>query len=162
MKNISRLFLIFAILATALCFQTSFAQASSNTPESVAKDFASAYLMLDKSMADYLSEEAQANDYDLDVIECFLSAKAEKAAKQGYSLNFYKMKPLLMKTTVLSEDESSATVSLQAEIIRSINPLYRIVGYVFGLLHTEEVQYEISLLMEEGLWKIAPDVLDSL
>ena len=159
MKKTSRLFFMFAVLVMGLCFNVSFAQAGANTPESVVKDFANAYFMLDESMADYLSEEALVNDLDLDAVECFLLSRAEEAQKAGYSLNFYKMKTLLMKTTVLSEDESSATVELEAVLIRSINPLYRIVGYVFGMLETQDVQAEFNLLKEDGAWKIGQEAL---
>jgi hypothetical protein len=160
MKQNSRLFFMFAILFMGLCFHVSFAQAGANTPESVVKNFANAYLMLDASMADYMSEDALVNEDDFNMVELFLLSKSEDARNTGYSLDFYKMKPLLMKTQVLAKDESSATVSLQAEIIRSINPLYRIVGYLFCLLDTQEVQYEISLVNEDGLWKVGPGALD--
>ena len=160
MKQTSRVFFLIAVLVTGLCFHVSSAQASANTPESVAKNFANAYFMLDESMADYLSEDALVNEDDFNMVELFLLTKSEEARKMGYSLDFCKMKPLLMKTQVLSEDEESATVSVQAEIIRSINPLYRIVGYLFCLLKPQEVQYEITLVMEEGLWKVGPEAFD--
>jgi hypothetical protein len=157
MKKTSRLFFMFAVLVMGLCFHASFAQAGANTPESVAKNFAKAYFMMDPSMADYLSEDALFNEDSFNTVELFLLNRAEEAGKTGYSLDFYKMKTLLMKTKILSEDETSATVELQAVIIRSINPLYRIVGYLFGLLETQEVRSEIRLVKEDETWKIEPD-----
>ncbi len=70
------------------------------------------------------------------------------------------MKPILMKTTVLSMDDSSAQIQINATNIRSINPLYRIVGYIFCLLEEHEVQDTLTLVKEEGVWKIGQGAFD--
>ncbi len=70
------------------------------------------------------------------------------------------MKPILMKTKVLTMDDSSAQIQIDTINIRSINPLFRIVGYIFCLLEEHEVQDTISLVKEEGIWKIGPGAFD--
>jgi hypothetical protein len=59
----------------------------------------------------------------------------------------------------MSEDDSAATIALTAVLIRSINPLYRMVGYVFGLLEEHEVQTTVTVVKENGIWKVGPGAL---
>jgi hypothetical protein len=82
------------------------------------------------------------------------------AYNRGYQTSYLQMKPILIKTTVLSMDDASAQIQINATTIRSINPLYRIVGYIFCILEEHEVQDTISLVKEDGAWKIGPGAFD--
>ena len=156
MKKSPRLISLLATLLIGLCLHASYALAEGNSPTQVVKDFAKAYYMLEPSMADYLSQDALINKNEVDMVELYLRLQEADAHSRGYKTSYLQMKPILMKTTVLSMDDSSAQIQIEATTIRSINPLYRIMGFIFGLLEEHEVQDTIAVVNEDGVWKIGP------
>ncbi len=152
--------LILAVLVIGSGFFGSNTWAEGMSPESVAKRFTKAYFMLDNTMADYLSEEAKADEDERDAVEIYLRIKDQEAGNRGYKMSYLRMLPLLVKTRVLNVDEASAKIKVDAVMIRSINPLYRAVGYMFCLLKEHEIEAVIDLVKEEGEWKIAPGAFD--
>jgi hypothetical protein len=160
MKNRSRMISLLTALFIGLCIHVPSALAEEkNTPESAVKAFAGAYFMLDEKMSDHLSQDALVNEHGVNMVELYFRVKKQEAASRGYELDYLKMKPILMKTRVMSEDDSAATIALTAVLIRSINPLYRMVGYVFGLLEEHEVQTTVTVVKENGIWKVGPGAL---
>ncbi len=160
MKKSPKLILLVAALLIGLCFSASAAFAEGDVPTQVVKDFTKAYYMLDPVMADFLSKDARINKNDVDMVELYLRLQATDAYNRGYKTSYLQMKPILMKTTVLSMDDSSAQIQINATNIRSINPLYRIVGFVFGMLEKHEVQDTLTLVKKDGVWKIGPGAFD--
>jgi hypothetical protein len=116
--------------------------------------------MLDPAMANFLSEDALINENDVDMVDLYLRLQEQDAFNRGYKTSYLQMKPILMKTTVLSMDDSTAQIQINTTAIRSINPLYRIVGYIFCILEEHEFQDTIALVKEDGAWKIAPGAFD--
>ena len=159
MNTYPRLISLTAALVSALCIFASSAWAEGNTPESAVKGFAKAYFMLDESMADFLSEEALVNENDVNMVELYLRLKEDEARNRGYKMSYLKMQPLLMKTEVVESDDSQATVTLRTTAIRSINPLYRAVGYIFSLIREHDFETTYTLVKEEGAWKVGPGAL---
>lgn len=158
MKKRSVLISLLAVLLIGLCIHVSSALAEEgDSPESVVKAFAGAYFMLDETMAAYLSEKALLNENGVNRVDMYFRIKKQEAASRGYALSYLKMQPILMKTHVMSEDENTAVIEFKAVMIRSINPLYRIVGYVFGLVEEHEYQTTVTVVRENGLWKVGPD-----
>ncbi len=160
MKKSPRLISLVAALLIGLSLHASSAWAEGSTPAQVVKNFTKAYYMLEPSMADFLSEDALINENDVDMVELYLRLQDRDAYNRGYQTSYLQMKPILMKTTVLSMDDTSAQIQINATTIRSINPLYRIVGYVFCILEEHETQDTISLIKEDGAWKIGPGAFD--
>ena len=156
MKKSRRLISIVAALAIGLCIHASSAWAEGGSPAKVVKDFAKAYFMLDASMAAYLSKDARVNEDEVDLVDFYLETKAFEAYNQGYKMSYLKKRPTVMKIKVLNMDDSSAKIQYNAIALRSINPLYGIVGVVFGLLEEHEVQDIITVVKEDGEWKIGP------
>jgi len=156
MKKSPKLTSLIAALLIGLIFHASSAWAEGSAPAQVVKDFTKAYYMLEPSMVDFLSKDARINENDVDMVELYLRLQDNDAYNRGYKTSYLQMKPILMKTKILNMDDSSAQIQIDATTIRSINPLFRIVGYVFGLLEEHEVQDTISLVKEEGIWKIGP------
>lgn len=156
MKKRSRLISLVATLLIGLVLHASSAWAEGSAPAQVVKDFTKAYYMLEPSMADFLSEDALTNENDVNMVELYLRLQDNDAYSRGYKTSYLQMKPILMKTKVLSMDDVSAQIQINATTIRSINPLYRIVGYVFCILEEHEVQDTITLVKEDGAWKIGP------
>jgi hypothetical protein len=158
-KNVKHCTLGLGILVF-LSVLVSPAWAQGSSPEKVVKDFAAAYFMLDPSMTSYLSESARMNDEEIDQTALYLEQMKVEAESRGYRLSYLQMLPLNMKTKVAAVDDSSATVEFSATTLRSINPVYRMVGFVFGLLDEYEVRDVISLVKEDGEWKIGPGAFD--
>ncbi|HKK00306.1 MAG TPA: hypothetical protein VJ959_15405 [Desulfotignum sp.] len=155
MKNRFRLISLLAALLTGLCIHTSSVLAEDgSSPESVVKAFAGEYFMLDETMSVYMSEKALYNENDVNRVDMYLRVKKQEAASRGLALSYLKMRPILMKTHVLSKDEDTAVIGFKAVMVRSINPLYRIVGYVFGLIEEHEFQTTVTVVRENGLWKV--------
>ncbi len=140
------------LMLFAFCAASAWASEGAS-PASVAKKFAKAYYMLDESMADYLSEDA------VDMVDLYLDRKEYAARNQGYKLSYFQMRPLNMKAKALEQDENTAKVEITATNIRSINPLFRIVGFVFCLLDQHDVKETITLVQEDGEWKVGPGAL---
>ncbi|HKL00705.1 MAG TPA: hypothetical protein VJ943_10635 [Desulfotignum sp.] len=157
MKNRSRLLPLLIALLMGLCIHASSALAEEgHTPESVVKAFAGAYFMLDETMVDYMSRDALFNENDVNRVDLYFRVKAQEAASRGLDIDYLKMRPILMKTQVVSEEEDTAVIAFRAVMIRSINPLYRIVGYVFGLIEEHEFETTVTAVKEEGTWKVGP------
>jgi hypothetical protein len=161
MKIRSRLIAAAAVLLAAVFIHASSALAEeTSTPEGAVKAFAQQYFMLDSAMADYLTRDALFNEHDVNLVDLYFYKKEQEARDRGYDIDYLKMRPILMKTQVVSEDDSAATIALTAVLIRSINPLYRMVGYVFGLLEEHEVRTTVTVVKENGIWKVGPGALD--
>ena len=143
-----------------LCIHTPHALAESGSPVKVVKDFARAYFMLDNSMAEYLSKDARTNENEVDMVDHYLEIRFVEACNLGYKIGYLQMLPINMKTKVLNMDDSSANIQFSATTIRSINPLFRIIGFVYGLLEEYEVQDVITVVKEDGKWKIGPGAFD--
>ncbi len=152
---------IVVILFIFLCIHISSpAWAETEPPTKVVKDFAKAYFMLDSSMAAYLSKDARMNKNKMDMVDFYLDIKAADAQHQGYKTNYLQQLPVVMKTRILDMDDSSAKIEFNAITLRSINPLFRIIGFVFGLIDENEVRDIINVVKEDGEWKIGPGAFD--
>lgn len=160
MKKSRRLISIAAALVLGLCIHASSAWAEGGAPEKVIKDFTRAYFMLNPSMAAYLSEDAKTDENEADTVERYLDTKAAEARDRGYQLSYLQMRPVVMRTHVLNMDDASAEVQVEVVTLRSINPVFRIVGFVFGLLDEYEIQDTITVVKQDGEWKIGPGAFE--
>ena len=61
---------------------------------------------------------------------------------------------------MLKSDDTTAEILVNATTIRAINPLYRAVGFIFGMIDEHETQDVITLVKEDGEWKIGPGAFD--
>jgi hypothetical protein len=157
MKIRPRLMSLLIVLLLALCVSTPSALAEkADSPEGVVKAFAHEYFMLNEKMAGYLSQEALVNENDVNRVDLLFHVKKQEAAERGLGLDYLKMRPILMKTRVVAEDEDTAVIDFSAVMIRSINPLYRIVGYIFGLMKEHDFQTTVTVVKEDGTWKVGP------
>jgi hypothetical protein len=160
MKKKFRLISVFVALSVFLCINPSSILAGDGAAEKVVKDFAKAYFMIDQSMAEHLTEEALINVDGVNLVDLYINKMTIEAQKQGYKLSFLQKKTVTMKTRVLNENGSSAQILFNSTTIRSINPLYRMIGSVIGVLEEYKVQDIITVVKENGTWKIAPGAFD--
>lgn len=157
MKNCFRSISLLIILFMALVLYAPVVQAkTADSPEEVVKTFAHKFFMLDKDMADYLSREALYNENDVNRVAMYFRMQEQDAAQRGLKMDYLKMRPLLLKTRVVEQDEDIAVIELSAVMVRSINPIYRIVGYIFGLIEEHEFETTVTAVKEDGTWKVGP------
>ncbi len=160
MKNSRKQISVCLVFLIVFCFSVSSAWAEADSPAKVAKEFTKAYFKLDPSMASYLSSDARVNRYEMDMVDLFFDIKEAEAHNKGYELSYMKMMPVQVKTEMLKSDDTTAEILVNATTIRAINPLYRAVGFVFGMLDEHETQDVITLVKEDGEWKIGPGAFD--
>jgi hypothetical protein len=157
MRIRSRLISVLIVLLLGLCISAPFASAKeAANPQEVVKAFAHEYFMLNEKMAGYMSQQALVNENDVNRVDLLFQVKKQEAAERGLDLDYLKMRPILMKTQVVAEDDETAVIEFSAVMVRSINPLYRIVGYVFGLMKEHEFQTTVTVVKEDGTWKVGP------
>lgn len=157
MNTLPRLTSLLAVLVLLISASPAWAEGSG--PDAVAKKFVKAYYMLDDSMADYLSADALTNENDVDMVDLYLRLRDDEARRRGYKMSYLQLYPILIKATVVEADDETAVVSLNTTALRSINPLYRSVGYIFCLIKEHEFDTTLTLVKEDGQWKVGPGAL---
>ncbi|MCK5686175.1 hypothetical protein KAJ27_18730 [bacterium] len=160
MKKSYRLILAIAVLSIFLSVQVSSVRAEDSSPVDVVENFAKAYFMIDDVMADYLSKEVLANYGAGSMLDHYLEKKAIEASACGYKITYLQKLPTNMKIKVLNINEFVATIQFEAITIRSINPVYRIIGSALNLVEEYKVKEIISMVKERGTWKIAPGAFE--
>lgn len=125
-----------------------------DSPITAAVDFAKAYFMLDgPSMSERLCSE-MAEDEELNIVNAYLNSVADRARALGFSKNYMKNQLSHISTQLQMIDENKAEVRITGERFRSINPVFAIIGKLFSLIETHEVDETLSLVKEEGRWKV--------
>jgi len=125
-----------------------------DSPITAAVDFAKAYFMLDgPSMSERLCSE-MAEDEELNIVNAYLNSVADRARALGYSKNYMKNQLSHISTELQMTAENKAEVRITGERFRSINPVFALIGKLFSLIETHEVDETLSLVKEEGRWKV--------
>jgi hypothetical protein len=104
-------------------------------------------------MSELLCNEL-AEDEEADVVGSYLHSVADQARSMGFSQNYMRNQISHVKTEIQMTDENSARVRITGERLRSINPVYAIVGRLFFLIESHEVDETLTLVKEEGRWKV--------
>lgn len=152
--------LFIGALIAGICIHISTAFAAS--PEDTVVDFSKAYFMLDPDMENYLSEEGKVNDEGKDLMELYFEKIQEQSRNQGYEPSYFQMSLSKVKTEVLSSDAEMAKIRITGIKKRSINPLYKVVGAMFSIQDGHKLDRIITVVNENGAWKIAPGVFELL
>ncbi|MCP4022286.1 MAG: hypothetical protein GY729_10625 [Desulfobacteraceae bacterium] len=147
---------VFVVLVMGLCLTASFASEESQSPDQVIKDFASAYYMLDPVMEEYLCNDCKETENEVNAVDLFLEIAEYEAYNRGFKKSFLRKMPLFVETKVLEMNDTSARVKVDLILTRSINPLFRAVGYIFQIQNVYDVEEIVYLVNEEGHWKIGP------
>jgi hypothetical protein len=125
-----------------------------DNPAEVAVDFAKAYYMLDGAAMSKLLCSELAEDEEGDEVGTYLHSVADQARSMGFSQDYMRNQLSHVKTEIQMTDENSARVRITGERLRSINPVYAIVGRLFFLIESHEVDETLTLVKEEGRWKV--------
>jgi 5-bromo-4-chloroindolyl phosphate hydrolysis protein len=125
-----------------------------DSPVTAAVDFARAYFMLDgASMSERLCSE-MVEDEELNIINTYLNSVAERARELGFSKNYMRNQLSHISTELQMTDENNAEVRITGERLRSINPVFALIGRLFFLIEKHEVDETLSLIKEDGRWKV--------
>ena len=124
-----------------------------NTPAKAAVAFAKAYFNLDPSMTDYLCSDYAGND-ESDIVKDYLTRVADDARVSGFDFNYMRSRLYSVHTKILSQDDAEAEVHITAQRKRNINPIFTLVGKLFFIGETYEVDETLKLVNEDGQWKV--------
>lgn len=128
------------------------------TPYSVAIDFAKAFYRLDPGMSDYLCEEVKTLDEE-DVVANYIEAVRFETQQQGFGLNWAKSRLYGIHTHTVYTGENEAEVEFKAERRKEIHPVFAIVAKLFFLGETYQVNETIRMIKENGKWKVCEGFL---
>jgi len=124
-----------------------------DSPGTVAVDFSKAYFNLDADMADLLCSEMAA-DEDVDVVDDYLQRVAAEARAEGFDPSWKKMVLAHIELETQMVDENTAEIQITAERRRSINPVFATVAKIFRLGDTHKVEGNLTVVKEDGGWKV--------
>ena len=125
-----------------------------DSPVEAAVDFTKAYFMLDgDSMTELLCREI-VEDEEVDLVDDYLNSVADKARSMGFSPSYMRNQLSHISTEVQITDENQAKVKITGERLRSINPVFAIVGKLFFLIESHKVDETLTLVKEDNEWKV--------
>ena len=125
-----------------------------DSPAGAAVEFTKAYFMLDgPAMTEMLCSELS-EDEAADMVDGYLHHSAEKARSMGFSPSYMKNQLSHVKTEIKMTNENTAKVRISGERLRSINPVYALIGRLFFLIETHEVDETLTLVKEDGEWRV--------
>jgi len=125
-----------------------------DNPAEAAVDFTKAYYMLDGAAMSELLCNEMAEDEEADVVGNYLNSVAVQARSMGFSQNYMRNQLSHVKTEIQMADEDSAKVRITGKRLRSINPVYAVVGRLFFLIESHEFDKTLNLVKEDGRWKV--------
>jgi len=122
-----------------------------STPGKTAVEFTKAYFSLDASMSEYICKELMEEE---NIADKYINQVALEAQDLGFKLNYMRSMLYNIKTDIISVDESEAKIRITCERKRLISPVYTIIGKLFFLGETYEVDETLNIIKEDGKWKI--------
>lgn len=150
----SKTVVILATLIVGIIFQIMFILADGrDTPVKAAMEFSKDYFLLNASMADRLCNELRADD-ESGWAEKVLTTASYDAQERGFGLGMVRRSLSHIETEVINRSDKTAEVKLSANSRVCINPVF---AWVAGLFHLGETRHEqaiLSLVKEEGNWKV--------
>jgi len=125
-----------------------------DNPLEAAVDFTRAYFMLNGvAMSELLCNEI-VEDEEADAVGTYLNSVAVRARAMGFSQNYMRNQLAHVSAEVQMTDENQATVRITGKRLRSINPVYALIGRLFFLIESHEFDKTLNLVKEEGKWKV--------
>jgi hypothetical protein len=125
-----------------------------DNPAEAAIDFTKAYFMLDgTSMSELLCSETVENE-EIDIVDAYLNSVAVQARSMGFSQSYMRNQLSHISTKIEMTDENKAKVEITGERLRSINPVFALVGKLFFLIESHKVDKTLILVKEDDKWKV--------
>jgi hypothetical protein len=123
------------------------------TPNDAVISFSKAYFMQNPSMVDWLCEERKMFG-DIDLVAYHLTTIAHEAKERGYSRDYMKNRLYHIRTTLLRQDDETAEVRITGRRRFAMNPLYDLIGQLFGFTEARSVEAVLTVVKEDGRWKV--------
>ena len=121
------------------------------TPNKAAVEFFKAYYLMDtETMSDHLCKSFTSQGF----VDRYKYAMENQAEARGYETSYLKNRLYHVRTEVLGNNGSAATVRLTAGQRKSINIVFEYIGLIFGLLDKSEVDQTVNLVKEGESWKV--------
>ena len=141
---------IFVILQAILILSGG----KASSPAQAAVEFTKAYFMLDgTSMTENLCSEISEVE-GADIVGGYLFHTAEQARAMGFSPGYMKNQVAGIHTETDVMDETNAKVRITGERLRSINPVFALVGRLFFLIEIHKFDETLTLVKEDGKWRV--------
>ncbi len=154
MRSDSKFLTITAVIIVALILQVLLISTGHHdSPGQAAVEFSKAYFMLNKAMEQRLCNEITENGGN-GVVGDYLYRVADQAKSEGFDVSWMKMVLFNIKTETEMADENIAEVRINCNRRRAVNPLYALVAKIFCLGETYKVEETLTLVKENGLWKV--------
>ena len=124
------------------------------SPVEAAVDFTKAYYMLDgASMSELLCREI-VEDEEIDLVDDYLNSVADQARSLGFSPSYMRNQLSHVTTETEITDDNKAKVTITGERLRSINPVFAMIGRLFFLIESHKVDKTLTLVKEDDQWKV--------
>jgi len=123
------------------------------TPNKTAVKFTKAYFTLDKSMSGYLCKTLAPSE-DGNIVEDYIEKTEKEAVERGLSPDLMKSRLFNIETETISKTDKEITLKISADRIIAINPLYALVSKLFHLGKVYKVEDTITVIKEDGRWKV--------
>lgn len=123
------------------------------TPNKTAVKFTKAYFTLDKSMSGYLCKNLAPSE-DENIVEKYIQKVKNEATERGLSPDFMKSRLFNIETETISKSDKEITLKISADRIVAINPIYALVSKLFQLGKIHKVDDTITVIKEDGKWKV--------
>ncbi len=147
------------VILLAVVLQVLFVMADADqSPGKVALSFLKAYYTLDKSMGDFVCSQVR-SDEEVDRVEQYLDQMNREASERGFRATYMRSRLIKAETHTVLSDENSAQVRITGERKRLLHPLFTWVGTLFRIGETYHVDETVSLVKENGKWKICNENL---
>jgi hypothetical protein len=125
-----------------------------DSPAEAAVDFTKAYFMLDgASMSELLCREI-VEDEEVDIVDDYLNSVAVEARSMGFSPSYMRNQLSNISAEIQMTDENEAKVKITGERLRSINPVFALVGKLFFLIESHKVDETLTMVKEDDKWKV--------
>ena len=125
-----------------------------DSPVEAVVDFTKAYFMLDgDSMTELLCREIVENE-EVDIVDEYLNSVANEARSMGFSPSYMRNQLSHVTTETEITDDNKAKVTITGERLRSINPVFALIGRLFFLIESHEFHETLTLIKEDDQWKV--------
>ncbi|MEJ2223078.1 MAG: hypothetical protein P8X80_20015 [Desulfobacterales bacterium] len=153
-KNVMIIGFVVAVFVVLQGLLVGVDMGKADSPVEAAVDFTKAYFMLDgDSMTALLCSEI-AEDEEVDLVDDYLNSVADEARSMGFSPSYMRNQLSHISTEIQMSDENQAKVKITGERLRSINPVFALVGKLFFLIESHEVDETLTLVKEDDEWKV--------
>ena len=146
--------MIAAVIVVAFILQIVLVTADHHeSPGKAAVEFSKAYFKLNKAMEKRLCREIT-EDGESEVVSDYLNRVADQAKSEGFDASWMKMALSHIETKTQMVDDNVAEVRINCNRRRAVNLVFALVAKIFYLGETYEVEETLTLVKEDGLWKV--------